>query len=277
MLTYENHLMLRYLGQGYRRFGLFPLVSEPRVNWEFYAVVEGRCGPIFDHQKPTRLQSRTLWVFPSGSAHGWAGDGPRRAYITAFHFGSVPDQLEFIVRERGHLALPITPEECRQLVKLAGKLNADFHQPTTVSGLRFQGALIELTLLALGKLEARPLPLPEGHAKRTVETAISWFSEHVSQNPSVTEVADQVHVSASTLRRLFRQVRNDSPAHIFARIRLEAAMRLMTATSFKLEIIAAECGFSCMSDFCRAFKSLNGTTPNVWRRKILTGPKHALE
>ncbi len=267
--------MLRYLGLGYRQFGLYPLVSGGRLNWEFYAVVRGRCGPVLRPDTPPQLRSSTLWIFPAGSRHGWGGHEDRRAYITAFHFGSVPEQLQTAVREHGHLELPLTPAEGRRLVALAKELKQHFHHPTNFSELRYQGALVELSLFALQKLQVHEVPLPEGYANRAVENAISWFTEHVRQNPSVTEVADHVHVSASTLRRLFRQIRNESPAQVFSRIKLEAAMRLMTQTNAKLEIIAEECGYSCTSDFCRAFKALHGSTPNLWRRRILKTPEHA--
>lgn len=267
--------MLRYLGLGHRQFGLFPLVSGGRLNWEFYAVVQGRCGPVLQPDTPPLLRSNTLWVFPSGSRHGWGGDGPRRAYITAFHFGSVPEQIQAAVRQNGHLELPLRPAECRRLVALATELREHFHRPTNLSELIFQGALVELSLLVLKKLQVPEVPLPDGHAKRAVENALFWFTEHIRQNPSVAEVADHVHVSASTLRRLFRQIRNESPAQAFSRIRLETAMRLMSQTNAKLEIVAEECGYSCTSDFCRAFKARHGSTPNQWRRRILKTPAHA--
>jgi transcriptional regulator GlxA family with amidase domain len=72
---------------------------------------------------------------------------------------------------------------------------------------------------------------------------------------------------------LFRQVRNESPARAFTRIRIEAAMRLMTETSLKIETIAEECAYSSMSDFCRAFKAFTTVTPRVWRRTVVEGPE----
>lgn len=269
--------MLRYLGLGYRQFGLYPLVSGGRLNWEFYAVVRGRCGPVLLPESAPRLRASTLWVFPAGSRHGWGGDRERRASITAFHFGAVPEQLEAAVRERGFLEVVLKPVECRRLVALAEELKPHYHHPTNLSDLRFHAALIELSLLALQSLQVEEVPLPEGHAKRTVENALAWFADHVRQNPSVVAVADHVHVSASTLRRAFRQIRQESPAQAFSRVRIEAAMRLMYQTSVKLDLVAEECGFSSTSDFCRAFKARHGATPNQWRRRRLIGPVHARE
>ena len=132
-----------------------------------------------------------------------------------------------------------------------------------------------LALLALRKLpQAQPAPLL-GHAEQTVEHARNWFAEHVRSNPSIVEVARKVHVSPSTLRRLFQRVLRERPTRVFGRIQIEQGMRLMTGTQLKLDNIAEECGFTSTSDFCRAFKSFTKVSPNVWRHTILTAPRAA--
>ena len=88
-------------------------------------------------------------------------------------------------------------------------------------------------------------------------------------------VAREVHVSPSTLRRLFRRVLRQQPARVFGRIQIEKGMRLMTETKSKLDSIAEECGFTSTSDFCRAFKAFTKVTPTVWRETILPPPRAA--
>jgi AraC family transcriptional regulator len=270
--------MLRYLGFGDRRFGLYPLKPLVRMNWEFFAVLAGRCGPRLSADAPAgELSETTFWVFPPGSAHVWAGNRHEAAQVAVFHFGSVPAQLAAAVREHGHLALPLEPEECCRLADLARQLQTDFRRPTNFSNLVFQGALIELTLLALRKLPERSAPLPQGHAKQIVDAATTWFADNVRDNPSIKDVAARLHVSASTLRRAFQQTVRERPVKVFARIQLEAAMRLMTETTLKLDTIAGECGFSSTSDFCRAFKAYTKVSPNLWRRTILAPPRAAVD
>jgi len=267
--------MLRYLGFGPRNFGRDPLKFITRMNWEFFAVIRGRTAPIFRTQDRPETEASTLWVFPPGSSHGWAGDGLQRSEITVFHFGSVPPELETAVRERGHLALTLDEAECAQLAELARRIEPDYESPNTTSALVFQGALIELSLLVLRKLSFDRTKVGSDYPKETVNAAVAWYSERTRANPSITEVARQVHVSASTLRRFFRQVRQESPVRTFAKIRLETAMHLLAETNLKLDTIATECGYSNTSDFCRSFKSGVKVTPSVWRRTILSPPKAA--
>jgi AraC-like DNA-binding protein len=266
--------MLRYLGVGPRQFGLYPLKPLARMNWEFFAVVKGRCAPLGRNDAPP-LASRMLWVTAPGSAHTWAGDGPRTVHVAVFHFGSVPAALEAVVREHDQIALKLTPAECARLEALARQLQPEYHQPNHLSNLVFQSALLELTLLALRKLPQAKVPLIDGGAERIVENATLWYGEHLRANPTITEVAREVHVSPSTLRRLFRRVLKEQPARVFGRIQVERGMRLMTETNLKLDTVAEECGFTCTSDFCRAFKALTKVTPTVWRQTILAPPRAA--
>ena len=61
--------MLRYLGVGPRQFGVYPLKPLARINWEFFAVVKGRCAPLSPDNDHPPLSEQTLWVTAPGSAH----------------------------------------------------------------------------------------------------------------------------------------------------------------------------------------------------------------
>ncbi|HEY1107645.1 MAG TPA: AraC family transcriptional regulator [Opitutaceae bacterium] len=267
--------MLRYLGIGPRQFGVHPLKPIVRMNWEFFAVVRGRCAPIAQGAPRPPLSAQTLWVAPPGSAHTWAGEGRKIAQVAVFHFGSVPAQLEAFVRERGQVALPLKPAECERVAALAHELQADFRHPNSLSNLVFQGAVIELALLVLRNAAGAEIPALADHAERTVESATRWFADNVRSNPSIVEVARQVHVSPSTLRRLFHRVLHQQPARAFGRIQIEKGMRLMTETKLKLDAVALECGYTSTSDFCRAFKAFTRVTPTVWRRTLIAPPRAA--
>src|SRR5258706_277402 len=118
--------MLRYLGSGPREFGRFPLKPSVRMNWEFFAVVKGRCAPLVRASDHPRLIGHTLWVSPPGSAHTWAPDDRGRIEVAVFHFGSVPAALAAAVRAHGQLAVELTSAECQRLVALAHDLRPDF-------------------------------------------------------------------------------------------------------------------------------------------------------
>lgn len=263
--------MLRYLGSGIRRFGLYPIPIHERGMWEFFVVAHGRCGAVFSDADAPALRQQHLWVFPPDIAHGWLGDRAQRCQVAVFHFGSVPPPLEKIVRAREYLERPLTVAQARRVARLEKELRPHYEQMTEKSLLVFEKALLELSLLALDDISFERTETKNDLALRKVEASLTWYSEHMAEQPKIEHVAQAVHVSVSHLRRLFWQARQESPQKSFTKLRLDRAMQLLSHTIFKLDVIAAKCGFSSASDFSRVFKSHHGISPDAWRRSKL-GP-----
>jgi AraC family transcriptional regulator len=261
--------MLRYLASGQRSFGTQPLPNVKRINWEFYAVVQGRCGPLLASDSAPALHERTLWVFPPECGHGWTGEHGAPCRILAFHYGTVPPQLEQVARARGFLAVALEPAELRRLAALHAELEPHYKSPGTLSPLVAQRVLLELTLMVMQRLpSARVATLPTV-AQDKVEAALTAYHERVAQAPSVEEIAHLVHVSPSHLRRLFWQVRSESPKSASKKVALERAMDLMSQTTQTLDEIAPACGFAGAGEFSRAFKKQFKVPPAIWRTGIL--------
>lgn len=183
----------------------------------------------------------------------------------------MPYPLDDIVRQHGGwLMRPLADADIARLQAIATGLEPHYCRPVVASPLHFQRALADLSLLLLeGESRATaPLSLTDA-ASFKVERALSWYSEHLSRNPSVKEVAEAVHVSASHLRRLFAEVRQASPKDIFRRLRLEKAQDLMGRTNLTLDAIAAHCGYNGASHFCRDYKAVHHFTPSTWRRRLI--------
>ncbi len=255
--------MLRYLAFGTTDFRSNLVGISGRVNWEFVAVARGAVAPLFSGTSPP-MRTRTLWVFPPGTPHGWMSE---RACVRAtFHFGFVPLPLERIALERGYHECPLTRGAARRILALAAGLHPHLAHPTGVSLLHFHQALLELSLLALGNVPATRIPRPEQFAEQKVDVATAWYAEHLAERPSLRQVSQAAHVSASHLRRLFRQIRGMSPHRALSEVRMHRAMELMTHSSDPLSHIAEQCGFGSPADFARAFRTRHRTSPSQWRK-----------
>jgi AraC family transcriptional regulator len=244
-----------------------PIGSHSRVNWEFYAVVDGRCGVLLGNGEKLELRSRCLWVFPPHHAHGWHGE-KRHCNVVVVHCGTVPLQLAEAVPKDGFLEHPMTEAECQQVADLGQALYADFHYRNTLSELRFDRAILDLSLIALDGLEA---PTPHATNRRIMEkvdTAIAWFRRHLREQPTMDQVAASVHVSPSHLRRLFMMALHQSPRAVLGNAQIEIAMRLLAGSDLKIESVAAEAGFASARDFSRVFSAHQGCSPSDWRRQV---------
>lgn len=242
-----------------------------RTNWEFYAVIDGRCGLSFSDQSEPEIHESTLWVFAPQCSHAWHNYRKTDYERLSFHFGSVPYPLDDVVRRHGGwLAHRLSPADVERLRAIAGAVQPHFCRPTLVSSLHFQSALNQLALLMLeGNDFALQPPALTDLANFKIERALSWYVEHLGTAPSVKQVSDAIHVSPSHLRRLFWQVRRTSPKAQFQRIRLEKAKDLMSRSAFTLEEIARHCGYASASHLCREHKAAYNFTPTTWRKKLI--------
>lgn len=259
--------MLRYLANGRIRWKQW-VPCNTRTNWEFYAVIDGRCGPFFSDGEPPRLIDKTLWIFAPGCSHGW-GDAGRSFHRIAFHFSSVPYPLDDVVGDAGWFSKSLNDMEILRIKQIAEELEPHFVGPNVISSLIFQGRLMDLATIALADLAISQPPALPDLASFKVESAIAWYTEHMSRNPTLFEVADAVHVSVSHLRRLFWQVRKTNPKAVFRNLRLERANELMSSSAYKLEAVAQQCGFASASHLCREYKRVHNFTPTHWRKRLI--------
>ena len=140
---------------------------------------------------------------------------------------------------------------------------------TEKSLLCFDKALLELSLVALSDTPFASDQNGGDYALEKVQECLSWYSEHMPEQPKLERVAQAVNVSVRHLRRLFWQARRESPQTAFTRLRLEHAMGLLSLSKLKLDAIARQCGFSGSSDFCRVFKTHHLVSPDAWRKRRL--------
>ncbi len=261
--------MLRYFANG-AILWKEPMRCNRRTNWEFYAVIKGRCAPALrDGEKPV-LQENTLWLFAPECSHAWVDDRRNKYHRISLHFGSVPYPLDEITRQHGGwLQRRLAAADIARLEAIAGELEPHYLNPNQLSTLHFEGRLMDLALLMLAGNDSAQLAALPDLANFKVESALTWYSVHLARSPSVKEVADAVHVSTSHLRRLFWQVRRASPKTVFQRTRMEKAQELMSRTALTLEDIARHCGYASSSHFCREYRAFHNFTPTHWRKKLI--------
>ena len=257
--------MLRYLSYGPRNF-TSPVGVIERLNWEFYAILDGVCAPVFPSGPPLPMKTRRLWGFRPRVRYGWRGRG--KGVRAAFHFPSVPPELDQALGEDPYLSVDLEEHEARRVADLACSLKQHYEKPHQYSHLASDAALLELSLILLKDFSKNnQIPLHLLDAGR-VDRALTWYAIHMEENPTVEAVAAATSVSAGHLRRTFKSVKGKSPHAVFREVQIKRACDLLTTTSDTLDRIGIQCGFQSVTDFIRVFQSSMGTSPNTWRRKI---------
>ncbi len=128
------------------------------------------------------------------------------------------------------------------------------HQPM-ISGLGLQ-------LLAAFCQSRQPAEL--GHS-RLVDRAQRMLLE--SQNPQggIRELAEELGVSYSTLRRVFREKAGMSLKQYQSEVRIRRACELLRSSDRSIKEIAAHLGFSSTFHFSNQFSKATGQPPTRWR------------
>jgi AraC-like DNA-binding protein len=269
--------MLRYLGLGKRFYGDRPMPPHKRVNWEFLAVVGGKIAPFERNDARPPPVSDTFWLYPPGVVHGWHSEPGKSCELIVIHFNTVPQALERLAQQRGHLQTKLNLRDKTFLRTIANGLKPHYWQPTLESEIHTERALMDLSLFILRDYKERRQRMNVGGAFNKVVVAEDWLRAHLDENPALYEAAQAIGLSVSQLNRLFRQVRQESPQLVLNRLKIERAMELLGSTNAKLHSIATECGFTSASNLCRAFKALKGHSPTMWRKETFIQYKRAGE
>ena len=94
---------------------------------------------------------------------------------------------------------------------------------------------------------------------------MDYLSRHYSEVIRLSEVAEMVNMSESSVCRFFKQHTSKSFIDFLTDIRLGAASRALIDSSLSIAEIGYDCGFNNLSNFNRIFKKKKGVTPSEFR------------
>jgi AraC-like DNA-binding protein len=94
-----------------------------------------------------------------------------------------------------------------------------------------------------------------------IAKAISWLRENFSQPMKVEELADLVHMSASSFHEHFKSVTSMSPLQYQKVLRLQEARRLMLSTMTDAGTASQRVGYLSASQFSREYCRFFGSAP----------------
>ncbi len=95
-----------------------------------------------------------------------------------------------------------------------------------------------------------------------------WLFDRRFVRPDYEELADQLGIGLSTLRRKFRQQSGQSLHARFLEIRIEAARTLISDRSMPIKEVAHVLGFNDVYYFSKQFRRFVGVPPATFRRSI---------
>ncbi len=102
-----------------------------------------------------------------------------------------------------------------------------------------------------------------------IYNAITYIKQNLSMQLTISEIADCVFVSKSTLTKHFKKELKMSVNEYICNTIMSEAQRLLTSTNISIFSISQKFGFSDQFYFSRRFKEKFGITPSEYRKKQL--------
>ena len=122
--------------------------------------------------------------------------------------------------------------------------------------------------LAWGLMEQLEVDLkgaPGGAGLSLADACAAYIDGHLSNAPTVEELAERFKVSRVTIFREFRRSHGLSPKEYIEDVRFRKAARLLEGTRLGVKEVAQQCGFKDQTHFCCQFKRRFGAPPGRWR------------
>ncbi|BDS08644.1 transcriptional regulator [Oceaniferula spumae] len=108
------------------------------------------------------------------------------------------------------------------------------------------------------------LPMPGGQRKLAV--IVAAIHENLEKGVRISDLAQAVSMSISTLERLFREHMNTTPRQFILQVKMTAACDWLINTEMQVNEIATSLGYEEHANFTRAFTKLMGMSPKSYQK-----------
>lgn len=101
-------------------------------------------------------------------------------------------------------------------------------------------------------------------ARNPVSAVIAYAKEHLAEPLTVSELAEQAHMSTSAFSHLFRDVTGKSPYQFIKELRLNRARELLMENTSTITQISRAVGYGSASHFINEFRDRYGASPKAF-------------
>lgn len=107
-----------------------------------------------------------------------------------------------------------------------------------------------------------------------IQEICAYIDANLSDDLSIDRLSERFHLSASSLRKVFRSEMGMTPKEYVDGRRAIAARRLLADRDLQIQEIANQLGFQYSQSFIAFFRAVEGITPGEYRANVLQNPPH---
>ena len=127
------------------------------------------------------------------------------------------------------------------------------------------GKLLDCLTLKISAARA-PAPGIESPSFATYQHCRQHIEQNFQQLKTLQQIAQECHVDGAYLCRLFQKFDHQTPYQFLMRLKMTSAAEWLRQPGALVKQVAERAGFSDQFHFSRAFKSVLGAAPDIFRR-----------
>jgi AraC-like DNA-binding protein len=165
-------------------------------------------------------------------------------YITSYSNKTILDKVNN-TRPHGYLVKPFKPSDLISTISIV--LNNYKHR--------------NIDTYRVEKLEDEVMPF-------RIKEVINYINDHIEKKIEVEELIVMTKWTKRHFSRTFLKYLNVTPYQYILLRKMKKAESMLKETEIPINQIAFDLGFQSHSNFCNAFKKMNGVTPENYRNKL---------
>lgn len=149
------------------------------------------------------------------------------------------------------------------------RLTAEYTARTRQSDLLMDQLLLGIldALVEHYQVDANALSGSETEGDFRMRKIMQYIIANLDRDINLTELADEMFISTSTLSRIFKKSTGIYFADYVMQLRVRMSLPQLSFTDQSLTQIALSCGFANSATFSRAFRKCMDTTPTAYREE----------
>ena len=131
------------------------------------------------------------------------------------------------------------------------------------------GTCIDNLKISLFERRMSTVEEPQKQEERTINGITRYLQEHLSEEMSLSVLAEEFHLNAQYISQLFKSEIGVGVLAYLTNIRMEKAKKLLLSTQLSVAEVAEQSGYGDYRVFTKVFKKAEGITPSQFRRDFL--------
>lgn len=127
---------------------------------------------------------------------------------------------------------------------------------------------MEQLLISLIRGNKRSVPLKDTHQSNLLPEICEYLEKNLEKNLAFPDILKQFNVSASVVKRLFKENMNCGIMEHFSRLKIDAAKQMIRENEYNFTEISERLGFNTPQYFTTVFRRISGMSPSEYEKSV---------